>query len=563
MMRCSERSWLFKMLLVGTAAVLLLMGAERAIPQPFGAADVEADSLSAIVRFLSIDPETGEQRSRFCLRQGEITLIADSLVSRLEMILGVGAERRAFDFTGGDYAPDSLFTNENIYLRREGTGSANGILLVTAHYDAIASLDEAFAGSWQSHPAPGANDNGTGVAALLETARLISMHETPFDIGFILFSAEELGLVGSRAFVEALTEGEVDEILGVLNFDMIGYRALGGAPGVLLMSNLRSGWLADLAIESFEAFDASLATRLYKPAVPYYDHTAFWEASVPAMTFSEPYDEDFRIQYPHYHSGADTMGWIDFDQVERITEAAGNFLLELFESEGECAMLASDIHFNWKGYTTIRRSFSVGDTLIVEFEPRNIGAADPPEGATLMLEIGIESRSGRESVHTSMHVPPPPLKSLHVEIPLVLDETYAGENRLRARISIGGMADDQANNEAVESFAVSGGSQVILDHRFQPNPIGSSFPEASFCVEISRETELKIELLSMEGELIGRAFLGSGSGRPLSVGLNSFRCGELFPAIDRLAAGVYLYRLVLFDPTGESRAFSGRFAVEN
>ena len=543
--------------------MLLSMSPERSALETFDSADVSADSLSSIVRFLSIDPETQELRSRFSLRESEITLIADSLVSRLEGILGVTAYKLQFDFVGGEYEPDSLFTNENIYARLDGTGTAGGIFLITAHYDAIASRDEGWVDSWRVHPAPGANDNGTGIAALLELARLLEPYELPYDVGFILFSAEEIGLIGSTDFVEGLAQGEVDEILGVLNFDMIGHSEPGSPPGVLVMSNLHSGWLADLVIQSFESYDQFLVTRLYRPAVPYYDHKSFWERSVSAITFSEPYSEDYRILFPYYHTEMDTIGRIDFDQVERITAAAGNFLVELSESESECAMLASDLHFNWKGYTTTRRSFSAGDTLLLEFRPRNIGATDPPEGAALLLEVMIENRNGSELLHSSTYASPLPFRSLLIEIPLVLDEHYAGGNRVRARISVSGMPDDPSNNETLEAFNVSGGSQVVLGHRFQPNPIRSFFPDASFCVDLSRETELKIELLDLEGELLGRAFMGSGSGRPLAAGLNCFDCSDLFPGIERLAGGVYLYRLVLFDEAGSIQAFTGRFAVEN
>ncbi len=561
-MRLSKKIRRFYILAGITLILLLSPGVDRIALEPFSETEVSVDSLSSIVRFLSVDPDTEELRSRFCLRESEITLIADSLVSRLEGILGATASRLYFDFPGGICAPDSLFTNENIYARLGGTGTVEGIFLITAHYDATASRDEGWLDSWKSHPAPGANDNGTGVAALLELARLLEQYELPFDVGFILFSAEEIGMVGSTDFVEGLSQGEADEILGVLNLDMIGYSEPGSPPGVLVMSNQHSGWLADLAIRSFEDFDQSFVTRLYRPAVPYYDHKPFWDRSISAITFSEPYSEDYRILFPYYHTELDTIGRIDFEQVERITAAAGNFLVELSENDSECAMLGSDLHFNWKGYTTIRRSFSAGDTLLLEFGPRNIGAADPPVGADLKLDVTIENRNGRESIHSFTYASPRSFRSLLVEIPVILEESNAGENLVRASISVSGMPDDPSNNEAVESFTISGGSQVVLGHRFQPSPIRSSFPDAFFCVDLSREAELKIELLNIEGELLGRGFIGSGSGSPLSAGLNCFSCGDLFPGIERLAGGVYFYRLVLFDEEGSSQAVTGRFAVE-
>jgi len=69
---------------------------------------------------------------------------------------------------------------------------------------------------------PGINDNGTGVAVVLEMARWLSSREVTDSITFAFWGAEEIGLVGSSAYAQALTESQVRQIGGYLNLDMVG-----------------------------------------------------------------------------------------------------------------------------------------------------------------------------------------------------------------------------------------------------------------------------------------------------------------------------------------------------
>ncbi len=88
-------------------------------------------------------------------------------------------------------------------------GSRDSVLMVGAH------LDSVIAG-------PGINDNGSGSAAILEVAQLISKARTEQTIRFAWWGAEELGLLGSEYYVENLPQAERDEITAYLNFDMVG-----------------------------------------------------------------------------------------------------------------------------------------------------------------------------------------------------------------------------------------------------------------------------------------------------------------------------------------------------
>ncbi len=81
------------------------------------------------------------------------------------------------------------------------------VLMVGGHYDTVAA-------------APGANDDGTGVAAALELARVFSQYEWPLDIYFGFWNAEEIGMVGSKEVAEIFSDRGID-ILTYYNIDML------------------------------------------------------------------------------------------------------------------------------------------------------------------------------------------------------------------------------------------------------------------------------------------------------------------------------------------------------
>jgi Zn-dependent M28 family amino/carboxypeptidase len=99
-------------------------------------------------------------------------------------------------------------TSRNVVADRTGTGR---VLVVGAHLDSVGS-------------GAGINDNGTGVAALIELAKALRRHAPQLDVRFAFWGAEELGLHGSRAYVQQLGAVDRARIVGYLNFDMLGSR---------------------------------------------------------------------------------------------------------------------------------------------------------------------------------------------------------------------------------------------------------------------------------------------------------------------------------------------------
>ncbi len=527
------------------------------------AAAVERDSLESMVRFLSVDPAAGVPRSRYALREAPLLLIADSLAARLSRYTGSSVERYPFTFerSVGVDATDSSFTGWNLAARVLGTGAVSGVFLITAHFDATASRTPGWAGNWRTWPAPGADDNATGVAALMEAARVLSPRDLPFDLMFVLFSAEELGLLGSRAFVEALPDIDPGRIIGVLNCDMIGY-PLNGYPAGTVVSNPSSDWLAGLVAESAAQSDPSFPLAVLSPGPSNSDHAPFWEASIPAVMFIEPLEETMLIGSPYYHTIVDTTGNVDFEQADRITRIVVDFIERAAAADAEASLLPSDVVLLRRGYPVSSRAFAIGDTMTVRVVARNRGSEEAPAGSDMRLSILIENASLRRTLYSEILPVPAPLDAETASARVVLDESLLGANTVEASISVRGMSDDPADNVAEIWLSVEGEEQVVLMHAVQPNPVTSGIGEAAFCVNLTRGADIGIFLHNLEGELIGTAYAGSRWGEPLKAGMNCLRLGDLFPGLGRLASGIYLYRLVVYDGGAIGASYAGRFAVQ-
>ena len=123
----------------------------------------------------------------------------DWLVEELESY-GYDVERHAFRATGrpeGSVEPTEV---DNIYATKVGTRFPDRMFIISGHMDSFntESEDQSFA--------PGANDDASGTSIVLEAARVFADFETAYSIRFILWNAEEIGLVGSEAYAEERRE---------------------------------------------------------------------------------------------------------------------------------------------------------------------------------------------------------------------------------------------------------------------------------------------------------------------------------------------------------------------
>lgn len=203
---------------------------------------------------------------------------------------------------------DSITLLRSVFGTLEGTTSEEEVI-VCGHFDSV-SEDP-------MNRAPGADDNATGTAGVVEAARVLSRHRFRKTIRFMCFSGEEIGLQGSGAYApEARVRG--DDIAGVVNLDMIGY--VDEAPeDIDLIGNAASTWLVDFTAACAEAYVPGLpAKKIIDPTYLASDHASFWNSGYRALLAIEDAD----IAYPDYHSTADTLGNVTISLVENTTKLA-------------------------------------------------------------------------------------------------------------------------------------------------------------------------------------------------------------------------------------------------
>ncbi len=184
--------------------------------------------------------------------------------------------------------------NPNVVAVLPGVAHPDKIVILGGHYDSI---------SPNVNHCPGADDNASGTACVLECAQLLSRYDFDCTIVLIAFSGEETGLLGSEAYAsEAADRG--DEIVAMVAVDMIGYVAPQDLMDLDIISNASSKWLRD------RVFDAA---SLYVPDLPLTDgrlvggtsdHASFWRNGFNAIMFFE----DGYSYTPYIHSENDVVG---------------------------------------------------------------------------------------------------------------------------------------------------------------------------------------------------------------------------------------------------------------
>jgi len=214
-------------------------------------------------------------------------------------------------------------TFNNVIARSRSLSSSR--FIIGAHFDAVPGT-------------PGADDNASGVAALLETARLLANTEAASKIDFITFNAEEYNMIGSSFHVNKLKANK-QTLIGMLSLEMIGYtNSRKGSqeiplplkpfyPNVgnflALVGDWNSKPLLKQAENAFKKVNGLPVETLrlpgkgnLLPAARLSDHSPFWDAGYPALLVT---DTSF-FRNPHYHTSQDRLETLDLEFLSRVTE---------------------------------------------------------------------------------------------------------------------------------------------------------------------------------------------------------------------------------------------------
>lgn len=206
--------------------------------------------------------------------------------------------------------------SRNVIADKAGAGGgARRLVLVTAHLDSV-NLEDGPAA-----PAPGADDNASGSAGLLEIARSLSALGNAHDLRLVLFGGEEQGLFGSTRHVAGLSAAERSRISAVVNMDMIG--TLNTQRRSLLVEGAPvSRAVIDKVAASAAAF-TQLAVETSLNAANS-DHVPFIRAGLPAVLAIEGADNTNDA----VHSARDVPARIDFDYSLEILRAVTGFVAD-------------------------------------------------------------------------------------------------------------------------------------------------------------------------------------------------------------------------------------------
>ena len=216
-------------------------------------------------------------------------------------------------------------------------GASPEIVLVGAHYDSVFG-------------APGANDNGTGVAALLALARRFAGKEAHQTLRFVAFVNEEPPNFQTLEMGSLVYAGRCkargDRIVAMISLETIGYfsdaprsqtypvAALGAfypkvGNFIGIVGNVPSRWLVRRAIAEFRSDGKIPAEGAALPAfvagVGWSDQWAFWEHGYPGIMITDT--APFR--YPHYHEATDTPDKLDYDRFALVVSSAEKLVRSL------------------------------------------------------------------------------------------------------------------------------------------------------------------------------------------------------------------------------------------
>lgn len=200
----------------------------------------------------------------------------------------------------------------NVMARQTGIGQPDRIFLITAHLD-----------SYSNDPyynAPGADDNASGTAAVMQIAKILKEYKFDCTIDYVLFTGEEQGLIGSAAYAEdAYNRG--DNIEAVLNLDMVAYNTPNSDRTLEMHTrpgNADDLMIADLFQNVLSAYQINLTSYILPDGESASDHASFWDYDYPAILAIE----DWADHTPNYHKTTDLLSTLDMGYYTDFTRAS-------------------------------------------------------------------------------------------------------------------------------------------------------------------------------------------------------------------------------------------------
>jgi aminopeptidase YwaD len=230
---------------------------------------------------------------------------ADFIAGRLRS-MGYEAEVRTLKLPNGR-------TSRNVVAR--ASGESTRVIVLGAHLDS-------------KPPSPGANDNASGCAALLEIARIVADRPVYASVEFVFFGAEEMfdknpdhHHYGSRRYVKLLSASERKAVTAMISMDMIG----SGPSFVSRTMGIGPKTLSNLLVKRAKAAGITLSYLRDPSKAGYSDHEPFERIGIPVAWIEWRND-------PYYHTSRDTAGRVSKVKVARAGQLVLDFVLDADEA---------------------------------------------------------------------------------------------------------------------------------------------------------------------------------------------------------------------------------------
>jgi len=326
-----------------------------------------------------------------------------------------------------------LYHGVNIEATLEGGSAAHNILLLCAHYDSVLV-------------SPGADDDGSGVSALLACANVLSHYQFNCTIKFVFFSGEEQGLLGSGVYAKQARANH-DNLIGVIALDGIGHCDPNTtAHNMYVMIDPSAAWMVShsLAIQASYP-DLINLTVLSKMSTKDSDHQSFINQGYPGECFRE------EVLDPFYHTNQDTTVFVNFSYLTSMCRLAVG---TAFSIAGMNRTLSSDdLSMSLFGSLSSRLTFC---TLVV----KNAKGQEPT--ANLSVNLAVFNRKTGDVLKTKENV------SLNWTLPAAVGSSWVFKIERRTlapqRVLVCATATGAGNDEGLYCHLERKG--FILDHWF-------------------------------------------------------------------------------------------------
>jgi len=305
---------------------------------------IDAISIDSLRKHIQVLEDAGGTRSRISFTPGKDSA-AVYIREVFDRMPGLSSVYYDTFFVDAAVAPYNAMPQVNVVATIEGSVYPDSYYVIGGHFDSIADRDDNWNGgaSWQTIEAPGADDNATGVAAVLEMARVLSDPATGFrpdyTLVFIAFGVEEripatirgnntnTSHVGSRHFAQRAAANN-DDIRGMISIDMIGYNNHHMYTSLVMHDNFMVDESVQFGTRLFIAnIDFDIGLTMNAPPFArgaYSDHDVFADEGYPAVLVIEnapPWQSnDYYVRNPYYHKTTDTWEKVNMELVRKVTQ---------------------------------------------------------------------------------------------------------------------------------------------------------------------------------------------------------------------------------------------------